>query len=98
MSSSIFLASDAADSVIQDKKIRIQYSLNERQLYTYACHYYVHDGGTYFDACEKAIEKHPELVPNSWSENSAAETLRTRVSQKYDKHLEWSQKDYRNHR
>jgi len=75
---------------------RAKYSSDEYQLYLYACHYYVHDKSSYEVACAKAIDKHPKLISTSWK--SPEETLRTRITTKYDNHPELSNKNYKKNR
>lgn len=76
----------------------VEFHQNEYQLYMYANHYYVHDFCSYEEACFKAIENHPELIPKTWKTVSADQTLRTRITNKYDAHPELSQKSYRKKR
>lgn len=81
----------------QKKGRRAKFSKGEYELYCWASYYYVSKPLSYEQACMLAIDKHPQHIPESWSEDSAYETLRTRVSRKYDTHPELTQKNFRNH-
>tara|TARA_R110000737_G_scaffold348884_1_gene383783 strand:+ start:1415 stop:2164 length:750 start_codon:yes stop_codon:yes gene_type:complete len=75
---------------------RALYELNEYQLYMYANHYFVHRNfSSYKEACAQVVEEFKELIPSTWSLESADSNLSTRVTAKYDKHPEYSQKSYR---
>ena len=76
---------------------RAVYESNEYQLYMYANHYYVHyNFSSYKEACAQVVDDFPELIPSTWSHESADINLSTRTTSKYDKHPDYSQKSYRN--
>jgi len=86
-----------SDKLTGNKKgKRAVYEPNEYQLYMYANHYYVHNNfSSYKEACAQVVEDFQELIPSTWSHESADSNLSTRITAKYDKHPEYSQKSYR---